>query len=667
MRTQKALRQAASALIALFAIGASAQNGAINITCYPERSVADGRSTITVSVEIRDSSGRIVPDNTQVLLTTTLGSFRENVVSTVSGLARGILVAGTTPGTAKITATATAFNASRNVEVEFVGDRSLLSSSNEYIEVVSPKDLIYSPEMRTLAASGPNKGVKLRYKDIEIEADDLQLKVPAYEVRARRAKLKLGKSWRDYDELYIKLNQRRGFGMTTLDVETLRLAPGAKFIVGVRETRQRIGFVEVKSDGNMPVKGTVDSTRFLFEDLSNSVTMISSRKSTVYPNREIQFQRADIMMGGQKLMRMPLFQLSAQNSQPVITDQFVNVTNNQLAINYPYYLSLKPGETSLLRFRQGTRYGTGAGASGGTFLDYEMRWNRGDEMQGGVTLGGIGRNDWGVNARQFLKFNDRTSLSAQLDLPAHRSLFGSANLTHNLNGFLFNLSANGGRSISGLPYSNSQLYMSLESDPIRIESTPLRFSYGIVASQNSFKTSQGSSSQTSYGLHTRLQSGSIRLSKTSSLTGSATMSQQAGRNVRRGLAYGGDFTFASQLSQNFPLLLTYSYLDDGFNSVFLGRHRLTMNTSLDLKQINLRFLGTRSLDRDRFEMVAGASWRLNRIWRLGWDYAYNRYDANVFSEMSLLLGYRIGFREVGLSWSSRTKRIGFELFGASFN
>ena len=67
--------------------------------------------------------------------------------------------------------------------------------------------------------------MKLRFKDIEIEADDLQLKVPTYEVKARKAKLKFGKETRNYDELYFKLNQRKGVGITQYLTDTLKIVP----------------------------------------------------------------------------------------------------------------------------------------------------------------------------------------------------------------------------------------------------------------------------------------------------------------------------------------------------------------------------------------------------------------------------------------------------------
>jgi hypothetical protein len=107
---------------------AAADQGVIRISAYPTVAVADGRSSITISAEIRDTSGRLAPNGTQVLFSTNFGYFREPIVQTSSGTAHATLVAGSIAGTAKVTAEAHAFNATSALEVEFVSDRGQLFS-----------------------------------------------------------------------------------------------------------------------------------------------------------------------------------------------------------------------------------------------------------------------------------------------------------------------------------------------------------------------------------------------------------------------------------------------------------------------------------------------------------------------------------------------------------
>ena len=179
-------------------------------------SVADGRSTTTITAEVRDSRGNLVADGTKVSFESTLGLFREALVSTTGGFARAVLQAGGVPRIATITVkTVDTLSQPSTIEFEFVGDRSDLSSATEYIELVSPGYMEFVPDSRIMAASAPNKAVSIRYRNVVIEADDIQINISRYEVRARNARLKVGKLNREFDELYFKLKDRTGIGTGT--------------------------------------------------------------------------------------------------------------------------------------------------------------------------------------------------------------------------------------------------------------------------------------------------------------------------------------------------------------------------------------------------------------------------------------------------------------------
>ena len=64
-----------------------------------------------------------------------------------------------------------------------------------------------------------------RLELIAIHADDLQVNVPLYEVRARKATVRMGKTTARFDEVYLALNSRKGFGTTTFDSVSYPIAP----------------------------------------------------------------------------------------------------------------------------------------------------------------------------------------------------------------------------------------------------------------------------------------------------------------------------------------------------------------------------------------------------------------------------------------------------------
>lgn len=655
----------AGLLLWLCAPAWSQSRGTIELTTFPTISVADGRTPITVTAVVRDRGGSLVPNGTQVVFASTLGQFQETSVLTQNGLARTTLTASSLPGIGKITASALTFNATSVLEIEFVSDRQKLSTAQEYVEVYSPAALMYSTEKRVLEASATGRKVRLKYREVEIEADDLQLKAQQYEVRARNAILRIGETERLYPELFLRLNARTGFGLTTYLANVREVAPtpfGFRFRT---VTRERLGPVQIARGEITPWTGSGAPINPRFEDISEVTTLIAGRRAYVYPQRELLFERATVLVGGLPVMRAPLFRVDVNVSTPVITDQFFNVTSNQLAVNYPHYLTLRPGQSSLIRLRAGTRYGTGIGAGGGTFLDYELRWNRGDEMDGGLTFQGLARKDWGLSARQYLRLDDRSTLSSQFDFPANRSIVGTVNLNRQFDGFQVSLSGNGARNVRGPRYDSQNHFAVIEKDPTRLRGIGRLF-YGVSMAYNEIATSDTKRSQTTYGLRARMQADPVRVAPGSSLNSSFSVASRSGRNVSSGITTTAVMTLSSQVTRDITGMLTYDYLDDAFNSRYIGRHRLSLQSYASRGSFSVQGFISRSLDIDRTNMFGDLSYRMSRLWRFGAVHTMDQYLGQRFQETSFVLGYRVGFREIGLSYSTRTRRIGIEVLGASF-
>lgn len=653
-------------LLTLAAWGFSAA-ATIEVSSFPSMSVADGRSTVTISALVRDSNGKVVPDGTRVLFSTDTGSFREAVAETRNGIARAILQAGNVPGMAKITVSVISYQATATIDFEFVSDRSLLSSAKDFVEIVAPKDLQYSMDNKIIGASGPDRSVVLQYKDIEIRADDVQLMVPNYEVRAKNAVLRVGKEEREFLQLFFRLNSRNGLGLTTYRYRPVELQPygnAIRFIEG--EERETTGVAEVWSTTVRPPQGPAPRSIFEFAEIQDSTTIITAKKATAYPRKEILFQKADVYVGGARIMRLPLFKVGIFGQTPIVTDQMLKINDNQVAIDYPYYLSLKPGQSSLLRLKMGQNTGRGLTGNQGIFVNYEYAWNKGDQMQGEAIVSGLGRSDWGVTVRQFYQIDSTSEINGQLDFPSHSAIYGGVGYTKRFAGFSLNFNANESHALRGPESQYRSLAMSLDSDPVKLGRLPVKLVYGLTAMQQSQRTQFGSLDQTAVGIRSTASLNPIFLTNSTSLTGSFTASKLQGRNTVGGLTYIGSL----QLNQSFPnggLTFGYDYIDDGFNSQFLGRHAVSGRLNYYAGPISFSFLGSRSLDVDRSTMQLDASYRLARDWRISYAYTFDRYFGDSFFDYNFILGYRIGYREFGLTWSHRTKRIGIQVLGMTFN
>ncbi|MBS1723392.1 MAG: hypothetical protein JSS66_10620 [Armatimonadetes bacterium] len=646
---------------------AAAQKASINLSCFPSISVADGHSTVTVTAEVRDLNGSIVRDGTPVVFETDKGTFRgKNVIESQNGFARIVLTAPGVPGTAKVRANVFSQNASGTLEIDFVNDRSVLDSAKEFIEIATNENVSYATQDKILDATGNHNGAVLHYRDVVVRADQMQLRVSSYELRARNAQLTLGKRTETFRELYFKLNTRKGIGLIW---EPKQVPVLVKTPTGAMVTTKEVPefkALDVSFGETKPHEGNLNESLLSFLDTSAAMSTVEAKKAVVSPSRGVQFQKAAVKLGGQTVMSLPLFQVDLNTSSPVITEQFFNVSNSSVAINYPYYLSLKPGETSLLRFRYGNRYSSGLGATGGTYLDYEYNWNHGANMEGGLNLRGLARDDWGAGVRQLWSPDPTTSVSAQLDFPAHRSLFANFGANKRFNGFQTNLNVQHGRSLSGDRFQNDSVALNIDGDPIAIGKLPMSMTFGLTAQQQRI-TGDASSFQQGAGLQARLDSRTLFVDPRDSLTFSYTMTRWAGTSVSSPLTQVGSISLASNWLPGLYLQTTYEYGQDGFSEDVLGRHRLTMDGIYSVGRFNVRSFLSKSLDVDRTTANLNLDYKLDSYWRVSAGYLLDRYSGDTFLEQTLVLGYRIGFREIGLSYSTRTKRLGIELLGTRFN
>ncbi|MFM9872350.1 MAG: Ig-like domain-containing protein [Fimbriimonadaceae bacterium] len=646
------------------------QNGTIRLESYPAMAVADGRSTITVTAQLRDSSGNLVPNGTQVVFDTNLGSFRDKIVETSNGYARAILVTGDLAGTAKVRASALRFSAATELDIEFVADRSLLSSAQDYIEVVGSETLWYSVQDRVIEATGADHGAVLKYQNIEISADDLQVQVQTYEVRARKAKVKIGSWEQEFETLYFRLNKKEGYGTATIMIP---IDNGGTEFQGVNanpvdmQQRPYFGLVVVGNRSLSLPEKQIDTQGLRFVTIADSVSMISAKKAVAYPRKEVQFHKADVRMGNQRIMQVPLFTVSVNTATPVITEQWVNVSNNNFALNYPYYLSLKPGETSALRFKYGANYGTGTGAGGGAFIDYELNWNKGANFDGGLRVGGIGRDDWGAGLRQTWANIDSTSLSMQVDFPAHKSMFASGNLGRNFDGFSANLTSTYGKSFEGTDFQSDTTQFVIEKDPIKSLILPGRIYLGMTARDANIRAGSAPSLyQQSYGARLRFVGEPVRLGA-NMFNYSYSLEQVSGHNITQGLVQVANLNYAMNPFAGAYLNLGYEFLDDGFTSDLIGRHKLTLDGFYKSGNLGVNGFLLQSLDADRVSANARLRYKLGPLWRASFGYYFDKFGSESFLDQSYILSYRLGYREIGLSYSHRTKRLGIEILGTSID
>jgi hypothetical protein len=653
-------------LLLLAFVAAYADQGSVRLSAFPTMAVADARSTVTVTAEVRENSGRPAPNGTQVIFQTTLGHFQQSPVSTVDGFARAVFVAGGSAGTAKITASAISLGATATTELELVTDRRELNSSNAYIQFEAPIVLRYDVDSQILAASGASHAVTIQVGKATIQTDDMQFNVATQELRARRAKVSIKGHTYDFTVLDLFAMSHRAVGTTSYTAQGVSVISVGNVALPVARTVRRFGPMQLKPSGELePMAADTPAPNFTFATVQDGDSMVLAKRAVVFPGREIQFQRAQINMGGMHLMSLPLYSLNLTTGAGSLGDQVLTMNNNKVGINYPYYLGLNPGFSSLLRFTTGQPYGRSFTGNSATLLNYEMTWNKADGTEGGLTMTGINRPDWSLDAHHSLHFEDGSSLSALVSSPERRSVFSSVAYNKPLKGFQFSLNANGNRTLIG-PQSDSRAVSAvLESDPHKVHAMPLTLFYGLTSSDSQTSFIGQSQHVSTTGLRLRGQFDPFRLDKVTNLNANFSLNQQYGR--LEGLAIYGSLGMTRQMPWG-SMGLNYDYAGDNTLASVAsgGKQRLSLDTNYGLGKANLHFFASRSLDADWSSFYGDCSYQLSGLYTLSAGYTLDKYLSNQSLDYDLLLSYRVGIREIGLVWSKQTNRIGLEVLGARF-
>lgn len=616
--------------------------GTLRLSAYPNATVADGNSTVLITAEARTAQGKPVPDGTQIAFTTTLGNFREAIVSTEGGRARATLVAGQLPGTAVITATVLGQPITGETQVLLVSSLEELRTATDYVLVVGKSYLAYANEQRVISASGD---AQVRFGFSLISADDLQLEVNTLRVKARNATLQYGTERQAFAELVYELRTAEGYG--------------------VREQEGRWQVMRIRAGQGTPYTQPVSPEWFQFADLSLSEMVIKGSQIWFYPGERIQFHQAEFYVGEVKVLSLPLYSHSLWGGA-VGTDTFFGVQNGQLYLDVPYYYALKPGQVGALRLRTAQRASRGVGSARGLFLDleHEYRWGVSNGM---LSLSSLAREDWGVQWRHYQPLNPNTRMHLWLDSPAHQGLYGSLQLSHQARGFITGFTVSSSTFWKGRDTRSLRADLFVEGTPRRVRGLPLRQNLSLSASTSQSQTGSLSQRREGIGIRSRWSLIPQSIDRNTTLTGGLTLGRYVGNLQNEGWSIVGTLSATRSLGSNGTVNLSYDYSEDALGTSLLGRHRLTGSL---MWNPNERLIATgylsHALDQRAVSYVGDLSWRLSDLWRLGSSFTWQQFGDARYRDTIFTIAYRLGYRELALSWSSATGRWSFDILTAFY-
>ncbi|MEA2554128.1 MAG: hypothetical protein QOJ65_2304, partial [Fimbriimonadaceae bacterium] len=167
------------------------------------------------------------------------------------------------------------------------------------------------------------------------------------------------------------------------------------------------------------------------------------------------------------------------------------------------------------------------------------------------------------------------------------------------------------------------------------------------------------------GVRLRGQFGTINLDKLTSVTSSFALHQRWG--TTSGPATYGSLGIVRQMGWG-SMNLNYDYAaDDSLASTLAGgKHRLSMEGNYEVGRMSVNLFASKSLDADWSSYYGDLSYQLSGLYRVSAAYTLDKYLADTSLDYNFMLSYRLGVRELGLTWSRKTRRVGLEILGARF-
>ena len=647
--------------------------GSIDLSSNPRSIAADGKSLATITAEVRDKDGNLVPDGTEIRFTASIGVI-EDVVTTSAGTARAKLISADIPGTCVITASWVEGQAIAQINVDF-GEETAAIKGPQYIDVDADEYVAYSIDHKVLEALG---NVKIRYRSLELEAYEAQVDLGKGRIVAR---------WQDRDHP-VKIKTADGTiegNMFSCDIMAFRglllsAKTGAVQVVDISKGLPKISGEEAH----------YAPEQFDIVHLADSAILVKAKSATIFPNDKILFKRANVYLETKRTISLPNYVLSL-TGMPEDGQQYVGYSTGGLTLNLPFYYALSPRSSGALLVRHGESTGWGSyGQKPGWFIDLREKYQT-DRSQGTFTLNRVTNNDWGARFSHSQNLAKQMSGYMYLDYAAHQSIYGNMTLNKAFNGFSTSLNLFGNKYPSvGTSSIIGNLVVQTNSKPIGKSglrynvSTRFNRSYTYTSAPEGYTGTDFVPTTTvdnNQRLEGNVYSAPWHLANSLSLRTSAGFGYVWGAPQIQGLSTQGTAVLDWKLAKYSSFQLNYRFSDrpnlyytrtsaSVINPIpVFETRRQTLSALLRLGdggKWRASVYAIKGLDYSSLNLLGDLSYRLNRDWRLGFRSYYNDFGTLSYNDLEVELGHMVGDRELIAVWSQSQKKIMFELGSGGF-
>ncbi|MCC6444054.1 MAG: hypothetical protein IT210_11445 [Armatimonadetes bacterium] len=619
---------------------ASAQStvNSIKLRATPDTIRADGLSKASIIAEVRDRSGQLVGDGTEIRFSTTLGNFNGDTAVTVltaAGTARVTLTSSTSVGTALVTATAG--QANQEIRVNF-GTQTIADRGPQYLNLTADW-MAFATDYRVVDAIGK---VRARWRYIEIRADSLQINVDQNIIRAQNhVKVTSGSKSLEGSMLYFSLLDSRGI--------LLSAEEGKRFFQGEALT-------PLDPESQFTPEGA-----FVFEDTSGSGMLIRSRGLILYPNEKIQFRSSTLYVSGGKVVNMP-YQVISLTGYGDDMDQYLGYGTNGLTLDLPFYYSMTADGSGALRVRFQEKAGwLGRNSRKGWSLDLEQKYGYKSSGEGTVNVDHIASRDWGLHWDHSARISPESRGYFYMDYFNHQNLYGMATYNRQMRQASFNMNLFASKYFGQgfFPSSDNWTWDTYVESAARPLGKAFRWT---VAGRTSYTTGTYNPSNLLKGTQLRLSAVPRLLDRQTTLTGSLSLGYTWGGNLASGNSVLSTFSANRRLTRDASLMVSYDYTRQPSFYRLGGRQRLNSSLFLgDRSRWYASIYSSLTLDAPYRTSTAYMNFKLGTLWRIGMRGMEQKFGRFTYNDLELNVSRQIGRREALLRWSTSRHRIELEM------
>ncbi len=590
----------------------------ISITSSRDSLRADGYSSVVLTAEVRDGSGRLVPDGTEVRFTTTLGTV-DPLATTESGRARATLTSAAAPGIADVSATSG--RAFRNLRLLFLSEGQRGPERPSVIPIEA-QYIAYSADKRTLEATGR---VVLHLGRITVLCDRAQINVDTTHLIADSTVGSPGLTITDKTTTWIAQRMTYDWptsqGLIEQDGDVFAYV-GPPLLLGEKQE-------------------TVPPQTFQMTDLEDTLMWVTAKRAALFPNQRIHFRHAELRPDGKKVLTLP-YQTTSIGTSLNDTDQYVGFGTLGVTVDLPYYVSLTDRTSTSLRFGWNQIEGSYGAVRPGFGLDLRHRIFSGENGEDTINLSRVTSSDYGAWYKHSRNWSPTVQTSAYVEYPAHRNLFATGNAYWQ------------GRAVNGaLSLSSNQLRgfgsryladVTFETHAKPLGDTGWRYSF-----LSGTGVTRGMTQEFRQSLQARATLPSWRWSKrtfsTATLTGGRILAGQ-----RIGPTADAIYSLNHRFGKQTYLGANYNYFyRPGFGNL-VSKQRVGGQFGTGSQRLTFFTTATHTLDGRSTSMTNELNYQITPKLRLGVRNIYFRYTDFPYTDQEFSLIYPLLNRPLTLYW-----------------